>query len=97
MKRALEDEAIDESKLEKALAKWDPIIDIPFLQEDVKETINDFACVVDKIETGVYQAPPLDKLKKRMPKSKKRFGTNVCGNCDARFFLRLLQAICREN
>ena len=40
----------DNKQIEFELSKWEPVIDIPYKEEHIKETINDFACIVDKIE-----------------------------------------------
>lgn len=75
----------DDDKIERELEKWDPVINIPFSQEKVDETIRKFACVVDKIESREFKPPSLDRLKERIKGTKQRFATRVCRNCDARF------------
>lgn len=83
LKKAID--ADDEEKLSRELEKWNPVIPIPFSQKKVEDTINKFACVVDKIENRQFHPPSLDKLQERIKGTKQRFATRVCGNCDARF------------
>ncbi len=75
----------DEKRIEIELNKWQPLIEIPYKEEHIKETINDFACVVDKIEDSEFGPPPLETLQEKMEGSNTRFATRVCRNCDARF------------
>ena len=58
---------------------------IPYKDEHISETINDFACVVDKIESNEFSPPPLKALEEKMDGTNIRFATRVCRNCDARF------------
>ena len=83
LKKAID--ANDELKLAKEMKKWDPMIPIPFSQKKVKNTINKFACVVDKIEEREFEPPTLQQLQQRIKGTKQRFATRVCRNCDARF------------
>ena len=83
LKKALD--AGDESKIDTELGKWDPVINIPFSQEKVGDTIKDFACVVDKIEGSEFEPPSVDVLKERIPGTRQKFATRICRNCDARF------------
>lgn len=75
----------DEEKVAREMSVWNPIIEIPFSQTNVEQTINDFACVVDKIENRDFTPPSVDKLKTRIPGTRQKFVTRVCRNCDARF------------
>ncbi|RUT05070.1 hypothetical protein DSM106972_038910 [Dulcicalothrix desertica PCC 7102] len=75
----------DEKLIIKELEDWNPLIDIPFNQQDVEATIQDFGEVVDAIESRVFQAPDVDKLKQLLPGNKNTFAVQVCRNCDARF------------
>jgi hypothetical protein len=83
IKKAID--ADDNEKLQRELEKWDPVIPIPFSQEKVGDTINKFACVVDKIESREFKPPSVDFLLERIKGTKQRFATRVCRNCDARF------------
>ncbi len=83
LKKAID--ADDEDRLEREMDKWDPVIPIPFSQQKVEDTINKFACVVDKIENREFQPPSLAELQERIKGTKQRFATRVCRNCDARF------------
>jgi hypothetical protein len=75
----------DEKKLHYELSKWEPLIPIPFSQENVEQTINDFKDTVDNIEEGVFSPASLMKLKEKVPGTRSRFATRICRNCDARF------------
>ena len=75
----------DDEKLDKEMKKWSPIIEVPFSQKKVEDTIHDFACVVDKIEGRVFQPPSIETLKERVSGTRQRFATRVCRNCDARY------------
>lgn len=67
------------------MQRWQPLIDIPFNQEKVAETINEFGQVVDAIESRQFQPPSLEKLKGKLAGKKVTFAVQVCRNCDARF------------
>ena len=75
----------DDEKIAREMSAWNPIIEIPFSQTNVEQTINDFACVVDKIENRDFTPPSISKLKTRIPGTRQKFVTRVCRNCDARF------------
>lgn len=73
-------------QLERALERWDPLIEIDFDRRKVKETIRSFGEVVDQIEDHEFAPPPVEKLREPFAdRSNVRFGTHVCRNCDARF------------
>lgn len=65
--------------------QWEPVIHIPFDQQGVNQTIQDFACVVDQIEDNEFQPPPLEKLNETIEGTNTTFATRICRNCDARF------------
>jgi hypothetical protein len=67
------------------MQRWQPLIDIPFNQEKVADTINEFGQVVDAIESRQFQPPSLEKLKGKLAGKKVTFAVQVCRNCDARF------------
>lgn len=75
----------DTLRQEKELVNWQPIIDIPYKKENVMETINDFATVVDKIERHCFTPPPINVLEGKVEGTNSKFATRVCRNCDARF------------
>lgn len=75
----------NESQIEYEVSKWEPIIDIPYKEEHIKETIKDFACVVDKIEDSEFSPPPITTLQEKIEGTNIRFATRICRNCDARF------------
>lgn len=76
----------DERQLERALAAWEPLIEIDFDRRKVKETIRSFGEVVDKIEEHLFSPPSVEKLQEPFTDNTKvRFGTLVCRNCDVRF------------
>jgi len=75
----------NEERIKTEIEKWNPVIPINFNEESVNETIEDFAKVVDKIETHSFQPPPIDNLKKKVEGSNVNFALRVCANCDGRF------------
>lgn len=83
IKKALD--ADDDVRMHKEMEKWNPVIQIPFSQEKVEDTITKFACVVDCIEGRDFKPPTLEKLQERIIGTKQKFATRVCRNCDARF------------
>jgi hypothetical protein len=75
----------DEKSQELAFKEWDPIIEIENKQENVKETIAEFAKVVDEIEDRHFSAPVVKRLKEKAEGTNVQFATFVCRNCDVRF------------
>lgn len=75
----------NEQRITTELGKWNPLIDIPFNQQHVEETIRDFGAVVDAIEENKFAPPSVEKLKTRISGKKILFATQTCRNCDARF------------
>jgi len=75
----------DEKDQELAFKEWDPVIDIAYRQENVDETIEEFAKVVDNIEDRCFTAPDVKHLKEKVEGTNVQFATYVCRNCDARF------------
>lgn len=71
--------------LEYELARWDPIVPIPFDEDRLAETIEHFGEVVDAIEDGEFDPAPLEKLYSKQPGMKSIYATQVCVNCDARY------------
>ena len=63
----------NEERIDSEIAKWNPVIPIDFDEESVNETIEDFAKVVDKIETHRFQPPTVDTLKKKVEGSNVNF------------------------
>jgi len=75
----------DEPRIAAEMAKWQPLIEIPFNPAEVDKTIKAFGAVVDEIEDGNFRPPPLKELKKKIKGDNQIFATRVCRNCDARF------------
>jgi len=75
----------DEASQELALKDWEPVIEIDYRQENVEETIAEFAKVVDDIEDRCFCAPEVKHLKKKVEGTNVQFATYVCRNCDARY------------
>lgn len=73
----------DQEQIARELPKWKPLIEIPFDQSHVEETIMDFGRIVDCIEENQFSPPPVSKLKEKG--GEQLFVTRVCRNCDARF------------
>ena len=75
----------NEAHLEHELARWEPLVEIPFDSQHLTETIRDFGQVVDQIEEGDFAPSPVERLRENLPGSNRRFATYVCRNCDVRF------------
>jgi len=75
----------DMNRIEQELSIWNPLIEIPYDHNKVQKTIQDFAEVVDRIETCCFEPADIDKLKAKVGGTNTIFATRVCRNCDARF------------
>jgi hypothetical protein len=90
----------DPNAIRGAIDAWQPVVDLPFDEEDVQRTIADFAQCVDEIEDGKFSPPPpevlaqphgargrkdRDKNAKAQPRAEPSFAQVHCANCDARF------------
>lgn len=75
----------DEGRLATEVGRWDPVIEIPFDEEGVSDTVAEFAAAVDRIEDHDFAPPSLAQLRQPLPGMRRPFGTAVCRNCDARF------------
>jgi len=74
----------DEQALEAVLARWDPLVPIPFDTEQVQATIDEFGLVVDSIEDGQFDSPSIDRLRETVYRNE-TFAYRTCRQCDARF------------
>ena len=72
-------------RIKYEMAKWQPLIMIPFDQDKVKDTVLDFASIVDEIEDKKFHPTAADTLNSVMDGTNALFATRVCRNCDARF------------
>lgn len=75
----------DATRIEHELPKWNSLIQIPFDQSKVQATIQDFAAVIDKIETNCFEPPAVSVLQAKIEGTNTLFATRVCRNCDARY------------
>jgi hypothetical protein len=76
----------DSEQLQAALKRWDPIIPIVYDPAQRDRTLHEFGKVVDMIEEGEFEAPPVERLREKIPGPREeRFAVRVCRNCDARF------------
>ena len=75
----------DEEVQRIAFEEWKPVIEIECNKENVAQTIEEFANVVDNIEDRVFSPPDVKRLKIKEPGTNVQFATYVCRNCDARF------------
>ena len=75
----------DERRIERELARWEPVIPIPFEPEHVTETVREFGEVVDLIEDGCFAPADLATLQTRLPGTTRTFASEICRRCDARF------------
>lgn len=75
----------DQKREKLELDKWQAVIPLERNQQKVEEIIQEFGCVVDKIEEKIFAPPPVEKLEENVKGTNKKFATFVCRNCDARF------------
>jgi hypothetical protein len=75
----------DSDHIAYALASWDPLVVIPFSEERVRETVSEFAAVVDAIEDGAFEARPASELGQRSDRTRRLVVIQLCADCDARF------------
>jgi hypothetical protein len=73
--------------------RWDPLIELPFDQGRLEETLSSFGDVVDRIEGKEYGPRTEADLEAG---GKRKFGTRVCRNCDARFSCSSYRAFARK-
>ena len=71
--------------IERELARWEPVIAVPFEPEHVNETVREFGAVVDLIEDGCFTPADLATLQGRLPGTTRTFASEICRRCDARF------------
>jgi hypothetical protein len=83
IKEALEEG--DEKLVERELPKWNPVIDIEFSDDHVRQTIGGFGQIVDRIEDRNFAPTPVRLLQAKRPGERAPFAVTVCRNCDARF------------
>jgi hypothetical protein len=80
--------AIRNGNKEKELqefAKWDPVIPLEIIEDDINLTVEKFGIIVDKIEENEFAPVSLEKLNEIVASPNVKFATRVCRNCDARF------------
>jgi hypothetical protein len=70
---------------QRILEQWKPVVELERSREKVEETIADFSKVVDCIESKTFTPPTLEKLEEKIEGTTRKFATQVCRNCDARF------------
>jgi hypothetical protein len=90
--------------IEAAMATWDPVVELPFNENEVVRTIQDFGRCVDQVEDGAFAPPPSERLGGPAGTRRRRdhgelvremgarrqptFAEINCKNCDARFSCR---------
>ncbi len=90
----------DVALMNEAMKAWQPVVELPFDETEVKRTIEDFGRCVDAIEDGEF-APPSPSVLRRArgtrrykdagarqharAESKPTFAQIHCRNCDVRF------------
>jgi hypothetical protein len=68
-----------------SFAKWEPVIDLERSNEQIEATIADFGQIVDLIENKSFTPPSAAELEVKVAGTTRKFATQVCRNCDARF------------
>lgn len=74
----------DEQQLEYAMQGWDPLVPIPFDDEQVQHTIEEFGGTVDAIEDHHFVPASIDRLRQIVYRNE-TFAFRTCRQCDARF------------
>ncbi len=85
----------DERQLEYAMQSWDPLVPIPFDEEQVQRTIEAFGAVVDDIEDHRFAPVGLDRLRQTVYQNE-TFAFRTCRQCDARFSCDSYRAYMRD-
>lgn len=75
----------DAARQKVCFEKWDPLIPLERDAKKVSATIKAFGEVVDRIEAKDFAPPSATDLEQKVPGTTRRFATQVCRNCDARF------------
>jgi hypothetical protein len=74
------------AKIESAVERWQPCLQIALEDERVNAVIEEFGAVVDRIENRSFEPPAVSTLlQPSRPGARDAFGVTVCRNCDARF------------
>jgi len=72
------------SRIDEEVRKWEPVIPVGLDPSHVAHTVEEFGEIVDKIESGDFQPPPVSVLQEEEIKGRS-FASRVCRNCDIRF------------
>ena len=88
--------ARDERRMVYEMARWDPVIPIPFDPEHVAETVHAFGAIVDRIEDGAFAPADLLTLQTRLEGTTRTFASEICRRCDARFSCASYRAYAHE-
>lgn len=56
--------ARDPAAIDAAMASWNPVVELPFDENEVERTVEDFGRCIDAIEDGDFAPPPADMLGK---------------------------------
>lgn len=75
----------DEPRKKVAFESWKPVIELERNNEAIDHTITDFGKVVDLIENKSFAPHPAKHLETKIEGTTRKFATQVCRNCDARF------------
>lgn len=90
----------DTAAIRAAIDAWQPVVELPFDDKDVRRIIADFGRCVDAIEEGKFAPPPPEKLGQPPETRRRKAGETIpvirsesgptfaqihCCNCDARF------------
>ncbi len=74
----------DEKAAKEAIENWEPLIDIPFSEEDAKALISDFGQVVEKTDADEFAPPAPEVLESIVKGTNKTFARQICLECDLR-------------
>ena len=86
----------DPARIAREFEEWDPVVPIPFAQDDVARMVESFGAVVDQIEDKEFSPPPVARLRERFGEGRATFGNKICRYCDARFSCDSYRTFARE-
>jgi hypothetical protein len=86
----------DAPRQDLAFKNWEPVIKLKRSNQKIEETINDFGRVVDLIENKSFHPPSPAQLDSKISGTSRKFATQVCRNCDARFSCKSFREYARR-
>ncbi len=80
----------DRRAIKARLSEWEPVVELPFDEKKIRQTVENFGRCVDAIEDGKFAPPAPEELgrskgSRRPKRTEPTFAQIHCRNCDARF------------